>query len=139
MKSKLPTERKVFQFDQASVVYTAEHSRATDLVMPKLYVQVIDQYGYQRELIVEFKHRAGDSKAHYWEMHAYRHVGRREIQELSKEVAERFILRFLDICEKHPIFLFNHADASGSPRSGGFVHLSELLLDGEPCSVKLLD
>jgi hypothetical protein len=72
-------------------------------------------------------------------MHAYRHVGRREIQEPSQAVAERFILRFLEICEKFPIFLFNSADASGSPRSGGFVHLSERLLDGETLSVELLD
>jgi hypothetical protein len=136
----LPTERKVFQFEQATVIYSAEHAPATGMVMPKLEVQVIDQYGYQRELSVGFHHRAGNSKAHYWEMHAYRHPGRRNIQELSKAVAERFINRFLEVSEKYPIFLFNNADnAKGEPRSRGFVQLSEQLLDGETCSVELLD
>jgi hypothetical protein len=135
----LPICRKEFQFEHASVIYRAEHSPVTSTVMPKLEVQVIDQYAYQRELSVQFKHRAGDSKDLYWEVHAYRHPGRRNIQEVSKVVAERFIERFLEICDKYSIFLFNNADLfEGKPRSKGFVQLTERLLDGETCSVKLL-
>lgn len=134
MKSKLPIDHKVFQFEQASVIYTAEHSAATGMVMPRLCVQAIDAYSYQRELYVQFRHRAGDSKDMYWEVHAYRHPGRRHIQEVSQAVAERFITRFLEICETHARLLFN----SELPRSTGFVRLSECLLDGAVCSVRLL-
>jgi hypothetical protein len=134
VKSNLPIFRKEFQFEQASVVYTADHSEATGMVMPKLAVQVIDAYGYQRELMVQFRHASGDSKILHWEMHVYRHPGRRNIQEMSQVVAENFINRFLVICEKYPLFLFN----DGMPRSKGFVQLSEQLLDGAALSVKLL-
>jgi hypothetical protein len=138
MKSKLPTIRKEFQFEQATVVYTAEHLAAAGIVMPMLSVQVLDQYGYQRELTVHLCHTGGDSETLDWDVHTYRHPGRRYIQQVSTAVAERFIERFLEICEKFPIFLFNSADNSGSPRSKGFVQLSEQLLDGAKCSVRLL-
>lgn len=54
-------ERIVHQFQHASVIYTEQHSAATNRRMPKLYVQAIDQYRYQRELIIQFRHQSGNS------------------------------------------------------------------------------
>lgn len=140
---ELPTDRIVYQFENASVVYTADFSLATDRVMPKLDVMVIDQYRYQRELSVAFRHEPGDSKKLLWEYHAYRHPGRRYIGTISKSVGQRFINRFLDLCENYPSLLFNrageHTSIANRPRAEGFVHLSEQLLDGWEFSVKLLD
>jgi hypothetical protein len=130
----LPTKRKEFQFEQATVIYSTVPSDVEGLAAPKLEVQVIDQYGFQRELSVQLRHRAGSSHSFCWEMHAYRHPGRRNIKEVPRHVAERFIARFLEICEKHPILLFNDE----MPRSMGFVRLSECLLDGATLSVRLL-
>jgi hypothetical protein len=135
----LPTERKEFQFEQATVIYHAEHVLGKDEVVPKLEVQAIDQYGYQRELACKFRYRTGKATTYYWEVHTYRHPGRRDIQHVSERVAIHFITRFLEICEKYPILLFNFADASGSPRNKGFVQLSERLLDGERCGTHMLD
>jgi hypothetical protein len=139
VRDDLPTERKFYEFEQATVIYNVEHVPGKDGAVPKLEVQILDQYGYQRELSFKFRVRGGQATTYYWEVHTYRHPGRRDIQHVSERVAIHFITRFLDICEKHPIFLFNSADQSGSPRSKGFVQLSERLLDGERCGVHMLD
>jgi hypothetical protein len=136
---KLYSEPQTYQFEQATVVYSAERSAVTTVPMPRLHVQMTDQYGFHRELCVEYLHRAGNANERYWQVHAYRHMGRRHIQEVSHDVAVRFIERFLHICAGYRDLLFNYADnAKGEPRSRGFVHLSERLLDGEPFSIRLL-
>lgn len=138
----LPTERIVFQLPHASVVYTCEHSAATGRVMPKLYVQAMDQYRFQREFLVEFRHEPGDSKTLYWEYHIYQHPGRRHIEKTTKHRAERFINRFLELCKDHPSLLFNatgdHATDKGRPRHEGFVRMAEYLHRGAELSVELL-
>jgi hypothetical protein len=145
----LPTERKVFQFNHATVIYTAEHSYATSRVMPSLAIQISDEYRYQRELSVKLKHqyipaftegnntKKGITKI-FWESHAYRHPGKRHVQVVTKTVAERFIERFLERVEKYPTLLFNDT-TDRMARHEGFVHLHEKLLDGCDLTVKLLD
>jgi hypothetical protein len=139
---KLPTERIVHQFENGCVIYTADHSQATGRVMPKLYVQSIDQYCYQREYNLGFRHEPGDSKKLYWESHIYQHPGRRSECKVSEEVAKRFILRFLDLCKNYPSLLFNktgdHKENPARPRHEGFVHLAEILHRGVEPSVRLL-
>jgi hypothetical protein len=141
---KIPTDRVVYQLPHATVIYTRNHSLATGRTMPSLKIQAHDQYRYQRELSVAFRHRPGDSSDLYWECHAYQHPGRRNIQEnIPDSVARRFISRFLDLCASYPALLFNatgdHATDPGRPRHEGFVHLHDALLWGAELSVKLLD
>lgn len=142
MSIVLPDKRTVHQFEHASVVYTAELSAATGKVMPKLYVQAIDQYSFQRELSVGRIHEPGDSKKILWESHIYQHPGRRFVQNVSESVAKRFTDRFLELCETYPALLFNktgdHSKDVARPRHEGFVRLAEMMHRGE-FSVKLLD
>lgn len=135
----LPTDRIVLSIDKAhaSVVYTNEHSAATGRNMPKLYVQVIDAYRYQRELSVQLRWEPGNSKNLFWEYHIYRHPGYRYIGTISEAVATRFIERFLEQSQQYPTLLFNEA-SDRQARCEGFVHLAEKLHDGYELSVKLL-
>lgn len=140
----LPTEALTYQFEKshATVIYRAEHSAATDRVMPHLDVMVIDQYRYQREFSVRYRWEPGDSSNLYWEWQVYRHPGRRNAGKVSQCVAERFILKFLELTRYYPGLLFNaagdHATDPTRPRCEGFVHLAEYLHDGYEFSVKLL-
>lgn len=135
-------ERIVHQFQHASVIYTEQHSAATNRRMPKLYVQAIDQYRYQRELIIQFRHQSGNSSKLYWECVAYRHPGRRFEQTITAGVATRFIDKFLRLCSEYPSLLFNqsgdHTTDIHRPRHENFVHMHERLLDGYRLSVDLL-
>lgn len=135
----LPKESfKAWQFPQSSVIFKCEHSAAVGKVLPRLEVMCIDQYRYQRELLVYFNHHEGK-----WEYHAYRHPGRHHIGHISERVAMKFMERFLEQVEKYPGLLFNdtgdHAADKSRPRCEGFVHLSERLLDGGEFTVKQLD
>ena len=136
-------KRIIHQFQHASVIYTEEHSAATDKVMPKLEVMCIDAYRYQRELTVQYRHEPGDSKNLYWEFHVYRHPGRRALGKVPEKVAKKFISRFLEFCEKCPALLFNktgeHTTNVARPNSEGFVHLCERIHDSETISVDMLD
>lgn len=144
MKTTLPTERTVFQFEKAHacVIFTCDKD-FNGTPRPKLYIQAIDQYRYQRELSIEYRHEPGDSSKLFWECHAYRHPGRRHITQLSPAVAKRLIARILHLSAEYPSLLFNAqdnaADVHDRPRSEGFVHFHETLLDGAEPSVKLLD
>jgi hypothetical protein len=138
-ESSLPTERKVYQFPHASVVFTADRWAATGRTMPRLYVQVVDAYRYQRELTVAFRHRPGASGDLFWEGHIYRHPHRREVSEIDERTAKRFIVRFLYLCDNYPTLLFNEADPSRDrPQCEGFVHLAERLHDEPTFSANML-
>ncbi len=128
---------KTFQFPHATVLFSNDHSLATGQKMPKLYVQAIDQYRFQRELSVDFRHEPGNSSILFWESHVYQHPGRRHIVKLGKSQAEAFIIRFLELCEQYPSLLFN-AEDSNRERHEGFVHLCERLHRGDMPSVNLL-
>lgn len=100
----------------------------------KLYVQAIDAYGFQRELIVQRTYRFNPSTGetvYFWQSHVYMHPGRREIQEISEAQAKHFISEFLRLARDYPTLLFN-ANATlpnghFRPTSEGFVRLCERL------------
>lgn len=138
----LPSKTYQFEKSHACVIFTNEKHVATGRMHAKLYVQVIDQYRYQREWTLEFRHRPGDSKSCYWESHIYQHPGRRHIVEVKKTMAESCIKRFLRLCEQYPSLLFNvegeHGTDKARPRCEGFVRFAELLHRGELPTAKLL-
>lgn len=140
--SALPDAGVHYEFEHCTVNYSCEHSLATNRNMPRLSVQAIDAYGYQREFSVSFHHEPGDSSKLLWEMRVYCHPGRRESEVISESVAKRFISRFLDLCDRYPSLLFNatgeHETNKARPRSEGFIHLCERLHRGEALSVNLL-
>ena len=61
-------------------------------------------------------------------MHAYRHPGRRFRAQIREGFAFKLIVRFLDLAQRCPSLLWNHA--GNMPRNSGFVHLHERMLDG---------
>jgi hypothetical protein len=149
---KLPTEKLILSLDKshASVIYKAELSAATGKIMPMLEVMVIDQYRYQREFSVgrhheyhlpDSEHPKGHTTTH-WEWRIYRHPGRRNQGRVPRVVAERFILRFLELTQQYPGLLFNatgdHTTDKARPNCEGFVHMAEALHDGYEFSHKLL-
>jgi hypothetical protein len=139
----LPTENKTLQFERshACVLFTVTEDKAGQgMICPKLYVQAIDAYRFQREMSVALIHRYDPTTgktSYLWEAHTYKHPGQREIAELSADVAKRFIARFLELSEKYPSLLFNESTAERA-RNEGFVHLQERIFCSEPVSVKLL-
>jgi hypothetical protein len=116
------------------VIFKNERSKATGRKYARLYVQCIDQYRFQREWTLEFRHKPGDSKACYWESHIYQHPGRRHAVEVGASAAEACIRRFLELCEKYPALLFNregeHETNRARPRAEGFVSFAEWLHRG---------
>lgn len=124
-------------YNNASVIYTENLSRATNREMPRLAIQVIDDYAFQREFSLQYRHRSGDSNNLYWCWSNYQHPGRRAQGEVSTAVAEKFINRFHELVNGHYDYsslLFNE----DSPSNKGFVHFSERLFLCEELSVRLL-
>lgn len=133
---------KSFEFEQACVIFTNDSSVATGQKMPKLYVQIVDAYRFQREWTLQFRYEPGDAKKLYWESRIYQHPGRREICELPKKQAENLLIRFLELCDKYPSLLFNktgeHTTDKARPRNEGFVSFAERLHRGEMPDESLL-
>ena len=144
-KQQLPTEQIILSFDHCSVIYTAK-TDANGMIRPKLYVQTLDQYRFQREFYVQktSSYLPNEKREEiYWNCIIYQHPARREECRISEAVATKFILRFLDICNNCPSMLFNnagdHVTDKTRPRHEGFVHLAEILHRGAALSVKLLN
>lgn len=129
---------KTFQFENATVVYTNDMSAATGKRMPRLYVQAIDAYGFQREWTLQYRHEPGDSSDCYWESHAYHHPGRRDIQRMAPKAAARVVAHFLDICQDYPTLMFNASQDRVRARHEGFVKFHEVMLRGFEPSVKMM-
>ena len=125
------------EFPRATVIFTNEMVRATGKRMPKLYVQMADAYGYQREWTLAYRYEPGDSKTLYWESSVYQHPGRREAVKLGKAQAEKCIAKFLELCVKYPMLLFNASDEH-MPACAGFVHFAEALHRGALPSATML-
>jgi hypothetical protein len=89
----------------------------------QVFVQVIDSYRFQRELVVTPTETG-------YTIHVYQHPGRREITTVSRKVGGGFIARLIERAEKYPSLLFN-VNTSAMARSEGFVHLCESLFRGE--------
>ena len=119
--------KKHFEFKHGTVTYTVEKD-ANGQDRPKLYIQIIDDYRYQRELSVQLRHEPGDMKSLFWEIHAYKHAGIRQISRPTEKNAKAFIARILELAEKYPSLLFN--ERGERPSFEGFVHMHDHLLDG---------
>jgi hypothetical protein len=135
----MKTENITMQFRAAHscVIFTNDKSAATGRKMPKLYIQSIDEYGYQRELTIQFRYEPGDSGNCYWESHIYMHPGRRAIAKLGKSQAENVILRIISLARDYPDLLFN-VTSSNRPRNAGFVRFAEQLHRGALPSANML-
>ncbi len=128
---------KVHNFEQGTVIVENKYSVATGKMMPKISVQILDAYRYQREWTLKFRYEPGNTKRCYWESHAYKHPGQRHIEELSPAVAKRLWDRFIGMVEEYPTLLFNDADERRA-RHEGFVHFHDALLCGTTPSCTLL-
>lgn len=128
-------------------------------ILNGLEIQVIDAYGYQRELsIVRKQHYSMRSEQMseprlrsdgiVWVVSAYKHPFRPAVQTVvTPAVALRLIDRIWDLATEYPILIFNSTnefhggkarDIATGPRAAGFVHFHDRLLAGETPSVKLL-
>lgn len=107
----------------------------------KLYVQLVDVYGYQRELSVERVPHA-DAEQTFWRSHAYQHPGRRQISVISQNTAIGFIHKFLGQVKRYPSLLFNDDQIEDGKlqraRGDGFVQLNESLLRGRSLNARML-
>jgi hypothetical protein len=139
-KPSLPVETEIIDVPYGTVIFSVENNRP-----PKLYVQIIDAYGYQRELIVQVGYPG--ENANY---HAYQHYGRRYTSQVSNAAAKAFIARFLQQTKEYPSLLFNecvpkYGDVITEPikfirpACVGFVLLSDRLLNGYPLTQQMLD
>jgi hypothetical protein len=131
----LPTSNLNYEFEQAVVIYSQTESEKGKF--PKLFVQVIDAYGYQREFILNL-HCENDAMV--WQYTIYHHPGRRFQSEVKEKIAIKFIKRFLYLCQKYPDLLFNKATTTqfARPRNSGFVHFAERLHREEPLDSEML-
>ena len=90
-----------------------------------VFVQSIDAYGYQREMIVS-------PVIDGFTVHVYQHPGRREIVKMTRAKGGKFITRLLELAEKYPALLFNaEGEHPGQARNRGFVHLQERIFRGD--------
>lgn len=130
------TKRYELQVEQGSVIFMPERTNP-EITQPAVYqavlfVLVIDQYGYQRELKVEVP-RGDDLQDGGYVV--YQHPARRHKSRIQREEAVKFINTFLQRCEKYPALLFNrtgeHKTDEGRPRHEGFVRLTEALFRGD--------
>ncbi len=126
-----------FEWPHASVNASNQYSLASGRRMVKLEVMVIDQYRYQREWTLQFRHRSGNSKDLHWESHIYQHPGRREVSEPTPKEAVKLLKRFLELTIEYPTLLFNDSSTDRA-RCEGFVHFAEILHRGATPSSKLL-
>jgi hypothetical protein len=88
----------------------------------RMYIQLVDAYRYQRELIIE-----QDAKGK-WTTHAYQHPGIRNIEWVSARAANNLIERIRELCRNHISLLFNAATPE-RPRHEGFVQFHHALLN----------
>lgn len=125
------------QLNHACVLYSEERD-FNGRTLPKLYIQTIDAYRYQRELTIELRREPGSSSVYFWECHAYKHPGQRNVQTVTKQVAESLIERILHLARNYPTLLFNE-NSETRARHEGFVHFHDRLLAGFTATVKMLD
>ncbi len=90
---------------------------------PSMFVQCMDAYSYQRELIIEWSKESNN-----YIIHSYLHSSMRNIQNVSKLLGERIMDKFNTHCRDYPYTLFNSNDTR--PRAEGFVGFHTKCLGG---------
>ncbi len=96
-----------------------------------LYIQALDAYGYQRELVLR---QEGIS----FRLDCYQHPGRRAVLNLTRAQADRLVSRMEEICKLYPSLLFN-LSGENRARCAGFVTLQEQIFRGESIADVLSD
>ena len=135
---KLPKENYTYINEAARACLQYTREEGTNI--PKLYVQVIDAYSNQLELIISWitpvplTIRGTFNDTGGWRVHSYKHPGKRCIKDVSEKVAYGLMSRIVEIAQKYPNILFNDQ----SPVSSGFVHFHDNLLHGAEPSVNLI-
>lgn len=134
----MPEESVTLQFEKshACVIFTNELSQAAGCYLPKLFVQAIDEYSFQREWTLQLKRDMLTSPAPLpteyrlvWESHIYMHPERRCQVELGQARAIACIRRFLELANQYPDLLFN-LRSKRQARNHGFVVFAERLHRG---------
>lgn len=131
------SEPQVFAFSSAVVQLFRPKGLMADKAHPRLYVQAFDAYAFQRELILQLRHRPGYSSKTFYELHVYQHPDRRLLVEVSRQRFEGFVQKFLKQVQESPDLLFNTGTLS-RPLNCGFVMLCERLHRGGPLTKRIL-
>ena len=132
MKLQITDEFKAFSVPRGSVIF--KHNKDyRGVLRPRVEIQVIDYYSFQREWSIGLEHEPGNIEKLRWVSHAYLHPGQRSIVEISEGVAVRMINRIADIVANNPNLLF--AEKNNCRQ---FVHVHQALVHGATPSVKLL-
>jgi hypothetical protein len=120
---------KTFSFEKSFAC--VQLSNSAEKNKQRLYIQIVDEYSYQRELAIDF-----DYQEKKYKVHSYLHSSPciREIKYVSNNVGELIIGQIIYLCEKYPDMLFN----ADSARNKGFVRFHTLLIAGATPSVTLL-
>jgi hypothetical protein len=93
-----------------------------------LYILMIDAYGFQRELMINW-----DEEKKLMKVHSYMHTCLRHINWVTKDTARNFVEKLRDMCERYPDLLFNKG-TEDIPRAKGFVVVHNRLLMGDQLS-----
>lgn len=144
---RVMTEESVtlqFEKSHACVIFKNELSEATGCYMPKLFVQAIDEYSFQREWtlqltvdILSSPSPLPSERRLVWESHIYMHPDRRCQVELGQTRAVACIRRFLEQASHYPDLLFNQRNERYA-RNHGFVVFAERLHRGRVPSKTML-
>jgi len=103
--------------------------------LPKLYIQCIDAYGYQRELTIQVKIVDGVRIGY---SHAYLHPYGRSEKNINPRQARNLIRRFITITQKWPELLFNKKSDSRETATG-FVRWHTQLVFGSIPTLRSLN
>lgn len=110
--------------NQLKANYQFEKAHACLLVRAdgSLFIQVIDAYAFQREMVLTSNEQGGT-------VHVYQHPGRREIVQIKRALFDKLTAKLLEYAAKYPNLLFNEGNAQFA-RCEGFVHLCEWIFRG---------
>jgi hypothetical protein len=132
---------RTFSFEAAHAAVLVN----TGLGVGGVFIQVLDQYGFQRELRIYKDNASGIEGQVYW-VHAYTHPQHRRIHHVPLHVGEKFLKQLVQMLDKHPNLLFNEAKVLSvtptqhiRPRCYDFVRMHERLLWGETLHAHLLN
>jgi hypothetical protein len=124
--------KKTYQFEKehACVLVDYDDKEAT-----RIFVQCIDAYGRQLELILQHEPTNGGKAI---DVHVYRHPGVRRRSLVTHKAGQELMNEFLMLCEKYPTLLFNVTGHGGQAQNRGFVLFHTALLDGAEITKDLL-
>ncbi len=124
-----PTPRR-FLFESSMSTVQFNEGTVADDKYPSMFIQSIDAYGFQREVVVRF-----DKDKNEYSFHSYMHPYIRHIKFISRKEGEEILQAIVNLLEKTPNVWF---DPAVTPRAKGFVMFHTRLLSGAIPSKKIL-